>query len=89
MTIILIHLVVNTNLDDNNAPSFKYEASSIGNTVADGDNSKKKKKGVKLAVPLKYLSNFLRSLEIPLINCKVELSLDWFAKCVFDYWKWN
>ena len=47
---------------------------------------KKKKKGVKLAVPLKYLSNFLRSLEIPSINCKVELSLDWFAKCVFDYW---
>ena len=46
----------------------------------------KKKKGVKLAVPLKYLSNFLRSLEIPSINCKVELSLDWFAKCVFDYW---
>ena len=51
--------------------------------------AKKKKKGVKLAVLLKYLSNFLRSLEIPLINCKVELSLDWFAKCVFDYWKWN
>ena len=48
--------------------------------------AKKKKKGVKLAVSLKYLSNFLRSLEIPLINCKVELSLDWFAKCVFDYW---
>ena len=44
MTIILIHLVVNTNLDDNNAPSFKCEASSIGNTVADGDNNKKKKK---------------------------------------------
>ena len=46
VTIILIHLVVNTNLDDNNAPSFKCEASSIGNTVADGDNSKKKKKKV-------------------------------------------
>ena len=44
VTIIQIHLVVTTNLDENNAPSFKYKASSIGNTVADGDNSKKKKK---------------------------------------------
>ena len=30
----------------------------------------------KIAVPLKYLSNFWRSLEVPLINCKVELSLN-------------
>ena len=30
-----------------------------------------KKEGVKIAVPLKYLSNFWRSLEIPLINCEV------------------
>ena len=33
------------------------------------------KRGVKIAVPLKYLSNFWRSLEMPLINCKVQLSL--------------
>ena len=37
---------------------------------------------VKIAVPLKYLSNFWRSLEIPLINCKVELSLTWNEYCV-------
>ena len=42
----------------------------------------KQKKGVKIAVPLKYLSNFWRSLEMPLINCKVELSLDWIENCV-------
>ena len=40
------------------------------------------KNGVKVAVPLKYLSNFWRSLEIPLINCKVELSLNWIENCV-------
>ena len=40
------------------------------------------KNGLKIAVPLKYLSNFWRSLEMPLINCKVELSLEWYAKCV-------
>ena len=40
------------------------------------------KNGVKIAVPLKYLSNFWRSLEMPLINCKVELSLKWYEICL-------
>ena len=34
-------------------------------------------------MPLKYLSNFWRSLEIRLINCKVELNLKWTRYCVF------
>ena len=38
--------------------------------------------GVKIAVPLKYLSNFWRSLEISLINCKVKLSFWWDPNCV-------
>ena len=57
--------------NDNNAPSFKYEASIIGNTENNGT-----KNGVKIAVPLKYLSIFWRSFEMPLINCKVEHSLN-------------
>ena len=56
--------------NDDNAPSFKYKASLITNTEANGT-----KNGIKIAVPLKYLSNFWRSLEMPLINCKIELSL--------------
>ena len=56
--------------NDNNAPLFKYKASLIGNT---GDSGRKN--GVKIAVPLKYLSTPWRSLEMPLFNCKVELSL--------------
>ena len=63
--------------NDDNASSFKYKASLITNTEANGT-----KKGVKIAVPLKYLSNFWRSLEMPLINCKVELSLNWIENCV-------
>ena len=63
--------------NDDNAPSFKYKASIIGNTEDNG-----RKNGVKIAVPLKYLSNFWRSLEMPLINCKVELSLKWVENCV-------
>ena len=33
-------------------------------------------------MPLKYLSNFWRSLNVLLINCKVELILNWFKNCV-------
>ena len=63
--------------NNNNVPSFKYKANLIGSTEANGT-----KKGVKIAVPLKYLSNFWRSLEMPLINCKVDLSLAWIEECV-------
>ena len=49
----------------------------IGNTENNGT-----KNGVKIAVPLKYLSNFWRSLEMPLINCKVELSLKRYERCL-------
>ena len=52
--------------NDNNAPSFKYKLSIIGNTGNNGI-----KNGVKIAAPLKYLSNFWRSLEMPLINYKI------------------
>ena len=65
--------------DEDNTPSFKYKANLIGNTEADGT-----KKGVKIAVPLKYLSNFWRPLEMALINCKVELSLKWIENCVLN-----
>ena len=63
--------------NNDNAPSFKYKANLIGNTETDGA-----KKGAKIAAPLKYLRNFWRSLEMPLINCKVELSLRWIENCV-------
>ena len=66
--------------NDDNAPSSKYKANLIGNTVADGENIKKE--NVKIVVPLKYLSNFWRSLEMPLVNCKIELSLKWIENCV-------
>ena len=63
--------------NDDNSPSFKYKASIIGNTEDNG-----RKNGVKIAVPLKYFCNFWRSLEMPLINCQVELSLNWIEKCL-------
>ena len=38
---------------------------------------------VKVVVPLKYLSNFFRSLEMPLTNCKIKLNLTW-KKCLLS-----
>ena len=37
---------------------------------------------VELAIPLKYLGNFWRALNIPLISCEVSLELKWDKKCV-------
>ena len=37
------------------------------------------KRYVEIMVPLNYLSNFWRSLEMLLFNCKTNLSLTWFA----------
>ena len=66
-----IDLTVDAQYVPNNSSSFKYKSSFITD-----------RNGVKIAVPLKYLSNFWRSLEMPLINCKVELSLKWYERCL-------
>ena len=72
----------NGNLSDvstDNSSSFKYKSNLIG-TIPNGG----RKNGIKLAVPLKHLSNFWRSLEMPLINCKVELLLTWNKSCILS-----
>ena len=72
----------NGNLSDvstDNSSSIKYKSNLIG-TIPNGG----RKNGVKIAVPLKYLSNFWRSLEMPLSNCKVELSLSWNENCILS-----
>ena len=67
-----------TNFDadraNNNAfESFEFKVKLLENIFADGNNSILK--NATIAVSLKYLSNFCRSLEMPLIHCKVELKL--------------
>ena len=37
---------------------------------------------VELAIPLKYLGNFWRALDIPLISCEVSLELKWNKNCI-------
>ena len=76
-------IINNTNrTNDDNAFLFKYKANLVGDTDVDGAN--RKKENVKIAVPLKYLSNFWRSLEMPLINCKIELSLKWIESSILS-----
>ena len=58
--------------------SFDYKANFIEGGVTQNNLTKN---GVKIFVPLKYLSNFWRSLNITLINCEVELVLTWFKSC--------
>ena len=39
---------------------------------------------VKLVVPLKYIRSFFRSLEMPLVNCKIDLELTWHKDCMIS-----
>ena len=71
---------INNNFTADNSESFKHKASALGAPVAVGANAKIS--NAKIAVPLKYLSNFFRCLEMPLINCKIHLELEWTSHCV-------
>ena len=68
-------------LTTDTSSSFKYKVELLGNPVLDGNIAKR---SVKFVVPLKYLSNFFRSLEMPLINCKIKLNLTWKKECVLS-----
>ena len=63
----------NVNLGTNNSQSFKYKAALLGKTENAVNNTNGSVKNKKIVVQLKYLSNFWRSSEIPLINCKIKL----------------
>ena len=67
------------NADFGNATSsLVYKSKLIKGT----DNSNVN--NVKLVIPLKYVSNFFRSLEMPLVNCKIDLELTWHIDCMIS-----
>ena len=74
--------------DKNVIKSFKYKASITGSTynvaaaAGDYDANKEGTKEVEITVPLKHLSNFWKTLDIPLINCEVSLALSCSPNCV-------
>ena len=71
--------------NNNNFKSFECKAKLLENTVA--HLRPNKSNGIleneTIAKPLKYLSNLCRSLEVPLINGKLELKLKWTIFCLF------
>ena len=72
-------------LTANNSDSLKYKIKLLGNvTDVAGDAAVVRKLNVKIVAPLNYLSNFFRSLETPLINCKIKLNLTWKKECVLS-----
>ena len=64
----------------NATDSFNFKAKIMGQTDDDGEID-----NVKIMVSLKYLSDFWTTLEIPSINCEVNLILTWSEKCVIVY----
>ena len=69
------------NLAVNNSSSFKYKVELLGNPAVANNVVTL---NVNVVVPLKYLSNFFRSLEMPLINCKIKLNLTWKKEWVLS-----
>ena len=59
--------------------SFSFKAKITGQTNNNGIIN------IEVMLPLKYLSNVWRALEMSLINCEIELILDWSANCVIIY----
>ena len=68
-------------LTADNSSSLKYKISLLGNPVVANNIARI---NVKVVLPLKYLSNFFRSLEMPLSSCKIKLSLTWKKECVLS-----
>ena len=65
----------------NNSSSFKYRENLLGKAT-DADGNDRSLKNTKIVVPLKYLSNFFSSLEMLLINCKIDSELNWNNNCL-------
>ena len=68
---------------------FKRDEQNLnddGSIIASGacDNAHALLSNAKIVVPLKYMSNFFRSLEMPLTNCKINLELSWTRNCLMS-----
>ena len=66
------------NISIRNSKSFDYKTEIIGSLDAGEDE----KEDVTIAMPLDYLGNFWRSLDIPLIKCEITLILSWYKEFV-------
>ena len=74
----------NADLTIDNSQPLKYKAAFAGKTANTVNNTYSSVKNAKIVVPLKYLSNFWKSLEMPLINCKIHLELTWIEDSILS-----
>ena len=68
-----------------NSASFKYKSSLVEKTPNYDNDNNNVIQDVKIVVPLKHLSNFWRTLDMPLINCQLSLTSTWSKDCVLTY----
>ena len=69
----------NMNYSMKDSKSFNYKTSITGKL--EGNNTEKE---VEIVVPLKHVSNFWRTLGMPLINSEINLILTWSENCVIN-----
>ena len=73
--------------DETNATDpFNFKTKITGQTAADNNTGNiAGRVNVEIMILLRYLSNYWRTLEMPSINCEIELVLDWSANCDIIY----
>ena len=68
--------IINFPANNNDSASFKFIHQTTGETGSSCTTD------VEIMIPLKYLSNFWRTLEMPLSNCEISLQLKWSKSCI-------
>ena len=75
-------LIANYNANNNKtttSKSFEYKTKIIGSTPGNSYIL-----DVEVAILLKKLSNFWRSLKLPLTNCRIEIDFTWLKHCAIS-----
>ena len=68
--------IIDFSANNNDSASFRFKHQITGQTGNGGKND------VEIIIPLRYLSNFQRTLEMPLSNCEISLQLKWSKSCI-------
>ena len=74
----------NADLSVDDSQSFKYKPTLVGKSAHVVNNTNCSVKNTKVVVPLKYLSNFLRKLEMPFIDYKIYFELNGIEDCILS-----
>ena len=76
------NIVANNRINNNKtitSKSFEYKKKVIGSTSNNNNIL-----DIEVVVPLKYLSRFWRLLDLPLINCEIQLDFSWLKERIIS-----